>query len=109
MSYDIELRDKETGKIVEVESHEEGGTYALGGINEADLNVTYNYAKHFNFRGLHEKRAGDMIPEMEKTVAELGITQDKDYWNPTKGNVGHAVNILLKWAKQNPDAIFEVS
>ena len=46
MSFDISLNHPETGKIAEVENFTEGGTYAIGGSNEADLNVTYNYSKH---------------------------------------------------------------
>ena len=53
MSYDISLKDVE-GDIVEVPHFQEGGTYAIGGQSEAELNVTYNYAKHFDFRSLHK-------------------------------------------------------
>ena len=30
-----------------------------------------------------------------------------DYWAATPGNAGKALNILLKWAKQFPDATFK--
>ncbi len=42
MSYDIDLSYPESG-LAQIPSHEEGGTYALGGSTNASLNVTYNY------------------------------------------------------------------
>lgn len=101
---------------VDVERHAEGGTYALGGTSDAELNVTYNYGGHFTralgggFKDvLDDKRAGDVIPLLEGAVAMLGTERDGDYWNNTPGNAGHALSILLAWARQRPDAIFAVS
>ena len=85
MSWWISLHDKE-GKIPEVESFEEGGTYILGCSTEADLNVIYNCGKHFDFDSLHGKKAGDTIPELEAAVTRLGTKQHADYWQPTEGN-----------------------
>ena len=107
MSWDISLCD-ENG-CVEVERFTEGGTYAIGGSTDADLNVTYNYGKHFDFRDeLHGKKAADVIPLLEAKVAELGTERDRDYWNPTPGNVGYTLALLLRWAQQYPDAVFDV-
>ena len=47
--------------------------------------------------------------KIDEAVKKLGTTQDSDYWKPTPGNAGHALNILLTWAVDNPDAIFRVS
>jgi hypothetical protein len=104
-------------ECVKVESHEEGGTYVLGGTDVADLNVTYNYS-WFYYRfldaedglyWLNGKKAKDTIERLEKAVEELGTDQyQNDYWAPTHGNAGHALNILLVWAKQHPDAMWEV-
>lgn len=107
MSYDISLID-EKDHSVKVENHSEGGTYVVGGITEADLNVTYNYAVHFTFRDLHEKKAKDVIPMMEAAIIQLGVLRAKDYWDSTPGNTGYAVSILLGWAKQYPEATFKV-
>lgn len=114
MSYDVDLVD-ETGKIVEVKSHTEGGTYALGGSPDASLNITYNYAQvyglfDFSIRNLNGIKAKDWIEKLEWLVEKLGIRQyEPDYWAPTPGNAGHALNILLGWAKLHPQATFEVS
>jgi len=109
MSYWISLNHPETKKMAEVESFEEGGNYCVGGSNEADLNVTYNYSKHFNFRELHEKKASTTIKSMEKAIKKLGIKRDENYWNATEGNVGYAIKILLNWAKQFPDYVWNVN
>lgn len=107
MSYDITLSD-ENG-VVPVERHFDGGTRALGGTPYADLNVTFNYRKHFDFNLLHEAIASDVEPIMADAVATLGTERDEDYWAPTPGNTGYALSILLGWARQHPDATFEVS
>ena len=96
---------------VEVRAHSEGGTYVLGGIDEATLNITYNYGglfrKHLHPDGLQwldDKRAKDTIKALESAVRKLGTKQDRNYWKETPGNAGHALSILLKWAKQHPRA-----
>lgn len=114
MSYDVYLTDAE-GKALPVARHSEGGTYALGGTTIADLNITYNYGKHIRtamhedgLKWLHEKKASDTIELLEKAVKTLGTERDSDYWASTKGNAGYALNILLGWAKQHPEGIWEV-
>lgn len=118
MSYDVYLQDPVTSETVSVGRHEEGGTYALGGICEAHLNITWNYAKHF-YRTLpipEGTRFGEwltgltgaeVIPHLEKSVAELGTVRDRDYWADTAGNAGYALSILLGWARLHPTAVFE--
>lgn len=113
MSYDVELQNPD-GTPVRVSRHEEGGTYALGGTEDAALNITYNYSpiyyEHgFSIRELDGKAARDTIETLVHVVDELGTWRDDDYWAPTKGNAGYAANILLKWAKDNPDAVWSVS
>lgn len=102
---------------VEVERHDEGGTYAIGGINSAELNVTYNYGRCFREAwdgvGLQEvldgKRAEEVIEALEHAVKHLGTEQDGDYWKASAGNAGHALEILASWAHQHPDGRFRVS
>lgn len=112
MSYWVYLnRD---GAPIGVERHREGGTYAKCGTDEGALNVTYNYSNTyslmgFSLRDLDGKVAKDVISQLETLVELLGTKRYDDYWAPTPGNAGHALGILLKWAKANPDAVFEVS
>ncbi len=108
MSWWVSLNDPATSSLVTVERFTDGGTYAIGGSTEADLNVTYNYGRHFDFNALDGKKAADTIPVLEEAVQRLGTEQDADYWNPTPGNTGHACAILLAWARQHPDAVWRV-
>ena len=127
MSFDVSLQ---YGVVVaEVASHSEGGTYVAGGSGEAELNITYNYSwfyymlldKKEGLRWLNGKTATDTIERLEKAVDKLGIVKyeatrkvngrhilETDYWAPTPGNAGYALNILLGWAKKHPAAVWEV-
>lgn len=114
MSYDVSLM--KGGVICQVSRHTEGGTYALGGTEDAELSITYNYARPFamtlpdgGIRWLHEKTAAETIGAIERAVGMLGVQQYHDYWAPTPGNAGHALNILLGWARLHPDGVWHVS
>ena len=109
MSWWIYLQDSNTGENVEVPPHKEGGTFALGGTREGEINVTYNYGKWFAFRELNKMQASETIPRLKQAMEELGIDTDRDYWKPTKGNVGYTCGILLRWAEMNPEAVWKVS
>lgn len=103
LSYWIYL--KINGESVEVPSHREGDTYAVEGLSWAEINVTWNYAKHFSFRQLNKMKGKDSIPVLEKAIKQLGETKrDNDYWKATKGNVSHCLSTLLSWAKLYPEA-----
>src|SRR3990167_8652228 len=112
MSYDITL--KYGRKLAKVDKFEEGGTYVLGGTDEATLNITYNYSlfyysfldKKMGLRWLYKKKAKNTIIRLKKAIKKLGICQYKDYWADTPGNAGYALSILLEWAKQHPKAVW---
>ena len=114
MSYDIYLVSEE-GHICTIEAHKEGGTYALDGTNQAYLNITYNYAPFYHktideeqgLRWLYGKTGKECIGCLEHAVEVLGTKQSSDYWEATAGNAGHALSILLKWAKEHPNARFK--
>ena len=113
MSYWVALQ--QDGQNVYVDGHSEGGTYALGGTTDADLNVTYNYGEVYCLFGwsvkeLHEQLAEATIPKLTELAEKLPDRPYKaDYWAPTPGNAGHVVHILLRWAKQHPMAKWHVS
>ena len=111
MSYDISLLTPCCGCIGHLLENlgEQGGTYIIGGTTNAELNVTFNYANHFNFRGLDGREAKLTIPELEEVVEKLGTERASDYWSPTTGNVGYACSLLLKMAKDLPTHIWEVN
>jgi hypothetical protein len=80
MSYWVYLRNK-NDEEVKVKKHQEGGTYALGGVDTAELNITYNYGKYYRkhlsprlgLRWLNNKLARVVIKKLEAAVKELGI------------------------------------
>ena len=160
MSYGIELQ--KDGEAVHVSLHEEGGTYVLGGKEEAALNITYNYSPHYHehldkekgLRWLYGKTGEETELRLVTAVAILGTEQNTEpfwrlvweqpasvdddtwqrwlkiqnwdeytvdfkvalaasairdggaYWKPTPGNAGYALNILLGWAREHPDAVW---
>lgn len=114
MSYDVCLIDQGTGKPAKVPHFEEGGTLVIGGSDEAHLNITFNYAEVYgllgwNVKNLGARKAVKTIDELNRLVAFFGTRKyANDYWAPTPGNAGHALNILLEWAKLHPEAIWEV-
>lgn len=114
MSWWISLKDNENDELPStVERFCEGGTYVLGGSTEAELNVTYNYSKYYEYaidkelslRFLHGKKAKDVMHCLGRAIAKLGNKTDDNYWKSTPGNAGHALSILLVWCKQNPNSI----
>ena len=101
--------EDDAGQPVDVPRHEEGGTYALGGVPAAELNITYNYGEHFRFPDLNGLTGKQRSPLRERAGQNLGTVQDADYWKPTPGNAGHACKTLLEWAQMHPHARWRVS
>ena len=115
MSYDIDLLDPVTRKVIIFEDrhHMRGGTFEVGGSNEASLNITYNYAKFFydhmgdeGIRSIYGKSGADSIPMLEGVIAALGDDVNEDYWEATEGNAKMALYGLLALAKMRPDGIW---
>jgi len=104
----------------------EGGTYAFStesqfggreyGSTKAELNVTWNYSKFYyayldkeeGLKWLDGKKAKEVIPRLKEAVHILGTKRSFDYWDSTNGNAGFALAILLDWAQQHPNGVFEV-
>jgi alanyl-tRNA synthetase len=53
---------------------------------------------------LRDRKAKDTIEGLENAVKVLGLVTSDNYWEATKGNAGYALNVLLSWAKQYPEA-----
>lgn len=113
MSYDVGLC--QDGKAVNVDRFAEGGTQVLDGSTEAVLNITYNYAPFFyqfldekeGLRSLYGKTGREAIAPLESAIEKLGVDRHPNYWEATPGNAGYALSVLLGWAQQHPDAIFD--
>ena len=113
MSWWIALKD-ENGSVVETDTiRQEGGTQIMGGTTEAELNVTYNYGKHFSFSQLNGLSAKEAAPKIKYAVDKLGNETNEDYWKPTEGNVKAALQTLLDFAEyaisKNLNATFVVN
>lgn len=115
MSYDIELLDPKTKKVIELsEPHfVRGGTYAIGGTKRLELNITYNYSKHFKHLGekgirtIYGKTAQESIPILMGASAKLKSDMVEDYWEATEGNAKWALMQLLSIASLRPDGIWD--
>lgn len=117
MSYDINLIDPVSNDVLLLEDahHMTGGTYQLGGSNEASLNVTYNYSKicceafgcDTGIRTIYGLTGLESIPVLEGAISKLGNDVDADYWKPTEGNVKRALSKILTLAKMRPDGIWD--
>jgi len=110
------------GKPVQVEPHQAGCMQVaelrgdeLVAIDRTDAScsVTYNYSllfglAGFDIRDMHGKKASETIESLKSAVEKLGTRRDEDYWKETPGNAGAALESLLHWAQQYPDATWEV-
>ena len=116
MSYDINLIDPVTKTVLLVnEPHQmAGGTYAIGGIRELSLNITYNYSVHYRrvlgkdgIRSLYGKTGAEAIPILEVAMAALDDDVDENYWAATEGNAKRTLYQLLAMAQMRPDGVFK--
>lgn len=124
MSYDINLLDPITKKVIEINDAHflRGGTYKIGGSTELSLNITYNYSEFLHkviqpettpsedksgIRSLYGMTALEAIPILEAAILKLKSDFDRDYWAPTEGNTKRALNNLLTMCKMRPDAIID--
>lgn len=113
MSYSVRLQAAESGETLELdEPFMEGGTYAIGGTTECNLNITYNYAEVFGslVRDLNGKTAAETTPALRE-FCELWKGRrpyETDYWAPTPGNALKAVVRLLSFAERHPSGVWEV-
>lgn len=117
MSYDVYLKDPVTKQTIEfAEKHEMiGGTYCLGGTNEAWLNVTYNYGGHYRaafgdedgIRTIYGMTGAESIPVLEAAAAKLSDETDPDYWKATDGNAKRPLLQLVAMARLRPDGVWD--
>lgn len=117
MGYDILMIDKKTGEIAELPDthHIKGGTYAVGGTNEAWLSITYNYSKFFKkyidqekgIRWLYGKKGKRTIKRLRKAIEEMKDNATLDYWEATEGNARLMLKGLLFFAEKLPNCIWK--
>jgi len=116
MSYDIDLNDPITGNVIEFDTPHQlrGGTYRVGGSNNASLNITYNYSRFYynvldedkGIRAIYGMTGADSIPVLEAAISLLGDDVSEDYWDATEGNAKSALLKLVALAKMRPDGVW---
>ena len=117
MSYDIRLVDPITRETLQTDRDHQlrGGTYAMGGTDEAWLNITCNYSPHFRrvldenqgIRVLYGKTALESLPLLASAVQQLGDDVSSDYWAPTEGNARKALLDLMQLAIWLPHGVWD--
>lgn len=115
MSYDIDLTHPVTGEVLQIdELHQmKGGTYCLGGMTEASLNITWNYGSRYRaafgdegIRTIYGMTGAESLPVLKTAADQLGDDRDDDYWKPTEGNAKAALLQLITLATLRPDGIW---
>lgn len=110
------LLDPVTKETIELENTHQirGGTYAIGGTQEAWLNITWNYGNTLyrvfgekGIRTIYGMTGAESIPIIKAAMAQLKDNTDKDYWKETNGNVKQALAGLLAFAQIRPDGIWK--
>jgi hypothetical protein len=122
MSYDIELTDPVTKKVLTVENrhHIRGSNYCVGGDDRLSTCITYNYAQHFQqafkefekpevigIRVLYGMTGAESIPFLTSAIAKLGDDVNRYYWAATEGNAKAALYGLLAFAQLRPDGVWQ--
>lgn len=117
MSYDIQLLDPDTGKVIALDPPHQmkGGTYQVGGETTASLNITYNYAKHFykhidteeGIRSLYGLTGAVALSILTKVIDKLQDDDSDDYWAPTEGNAKKALCNLKALCQMHPEGILQ--
>jgi hypothetical protein len=131
MSYDLYLTHPDTGEVYMLDTPHKipQGTYALGGTQEAHLNITYNYAPNFveafgdpnGVRSIYGKTGAEAIPILKTAILKLEVldldsvgklsdahwdVEGQDYWAPTNSNAKRALKGLLALSRIHPEGIW---
>ena len=114
MSYDVCVTKKDSTDTLRLNNQHTmaGGTQAIGGTDEAWLNITWNYsgifAECFGKGGIHfieNQSVKETLPKLEQGIKYLETTYPitdiptEDYWAPTPLNVKKALINLVTIAK----------
>lgn len=113
MSYSVSLNDPATGEPHQMpEPFTDGGTYRVGGTNDCELNVTYNYGQVYGslVSDLDGLVAHTTLPRLDAFLAQWldAVPYKTDYWAPTPGNAIAAIERLASFARAHPSGIWNV-
>jgi hypothetical protein len=117
MGYDISLKHRDTGEVVEVPSFiplPTGGTYAVDN-QRLTFYLTYNYAKFFydkidaelGIRWIYGKTGAEVIPKLREAADSMSGLPDENYWEATEGNAKEALRGVIRMSELAPDAVWD--
>lgn len=114
MSYSLHLEEPDGQLAVVPDGHDlRGSTYILGGNDQAWLDVTYNYSKHYyrvfgerGIRTLYGLTGHASLALLDDAIGQLNTDVDDDYWKPTEGNARRALENLRLLARACPHAVW---
>ena len=125
MSYWVSLTEPDTEDRVEVPYFCAGGTYVVGGDDEASLNVTGNYGlREVAWDLIQGKTGAESLPIIEAAIRSVvarcadspahceGRFDDytnADYWKPALENCLAPLCLCESWAKHRPDGVWSVN
>lgn len=113
MSYDIYIKD-EKGPIIFKKKHNyKGGTYQVGGCNEAWINITDNYSEHFvkflgekGIRSIYGKTVEEVVPILKEAIDKMDDEISENYWDATEGNARYSLVNLINIALLCPKTAY---
>lgn len=74
----------------------------------AAVEVAFEFGDYFPFEALDRKTGRETIAQLRDAVLELGMRQLPDWTLPSPGNVGAVCAMLLSWACEHPEAVWQV-
>ena len=109
MGWSIRLVD-ENGEVCQVPRHQQGSTINLAAQEQmpAEIDVTFNYKKLFNFRLLSGLPAWFSRRLLKAYIRFHKGQPIDDYWAATGGNVKQVLFLLFRWTSQHPDCVWQV-
>jgi hypothetical protein len=116
VGYDIEIVSKKARRTLwkRDKHHFRGGTYQVGGSNQAHISISYNYAKFFvsvlgenGIRTLYGMSSKESIPLLTQCIDRLVGGPSGNYWEPSEGNARQALILLRELAMVYPDGIWQ--
>ena len=109
MSYDIKIKDPETGETMNSDC-----SHTISGTTEFWLNITYNYAPFFydvfgekGIRTIYGMKVINSLYLIAGAYQKLEGEPDDDYWAATEGNAKKALHDLLKLAMLGLNGVWD--
>lgn len=123
----IELVNPQTGEPVDVPSHNQGYVHPAEPINDGEdmaivpqtqakmvipTQYLHKYQQHLTRRdgllSLDNKWSAENKYVLREGIESLGVDEIRDVHNVTDGNAGFILSVMLDWATQNPNALWNI-